>query len=192
MKRLFFGLTLAFSLFLVGCGEAIETNMNEDFIEFEFTNQDNEPFALDDLKGDYWIANMIFTNCDTVCLPMTANMKNLQDQMAEEGFDNVQLVSFSVEPDYDTPEILKEYGESYGADFSNWNFLTGYDFQTIKEISIKTFKSLLAEAPEGTDQVTHGVSFFLVNPEGTVIKNYDGVRSASMETIMNDLRKLNE
>lgn len=192
MKRLLLGLALSFSVFLVGCGgEPIETNMNEDVIDFDFTNQDNEPFALEDLKGDYWIANMIFTNCDTVCLPMTANMKDLQDRMADEGFDNIQLVSFSVEPDYDTPDVLTAYGESYDVDFSNWTFLTGYDFETIKEISIKTFKSLLAEAPEGTDQVTHGVSFFLVNPEGKVIKNYDGVRSASMDTIMNDLRKLN-
>lgn len=193
MKRLLLGLALSFSILLVGCsGEPIETNMSEDVIDFEFTNQDNEPFGLDDLEGDYWIANMIFTNCDTVCLPMTANMKDLQDRMVDEGIDNVELVSFSVEPDYDTPEVLTAYGESYEVDFSNWNFLTGYDFETIKEISIKTFKSLLAEAPEGTDQVTHGVSFFLVNPEGKVIKNYDGVRSASMDTIMNDLRKLNE
>lgn len=183
---------LALSLFLVGCGEVIETNMNEDILDFEFTTQDNEQLSLDDLKGNYWIADMIFTNCETVCLPMTANMKTLQEKMAEEGIDDVQLVSFSVEPDYDTPEVLKEYGESYEADFSNWTFLTGYDFDTIREISVKSFKSLLAEAPEGEDQVTHGIRFYLINPEGKVIKNYDGVKSASMETIMNDLRKLNE
>lgn len=191
MKRLLFA--LAISLFLVGCSnEAIETNMNEDVIDFEFTTQDNETFSLEDLKGNYWIADFIFTNCTTVCLPMTTNKKTLQDQLAEEGYDNIQLVSFTVDPDYDTPEILREYGESYGADFSNWTFLTGYDFETIKEISIKSFRSLLVEAPEDNDQVTHGTSFFLVNPEGKVIKSYDGVQSASMDTIMNDIKKLNE
>lgn len=88
--------------------------------------------------------------------------------------------------------MLREYGESYDADFSHWTFLTGYDFETIKEISIKFFRSLLVEAPEDNDQVTHGTSFFLVNPEGKVIKSYDGVQSASMDTIMNDIKKLNE
>lgn len=190
MKRLLILLTL--SLFLAGCGEAIETNMNEDMLEFEFTTQDNKTLSLEDLKGNYWIADMIFTNCETVCLPMTANMKLLQDRLKEEGFDDIQLVSFSVDPDYDTPEVLKEYGESYDADFSNWTFLTGYDFETIKEISIKSFKSILAEPPEGDDQVTHGTRFFLVDPEGKVIKHYDGVQSGNMESIVNDIRKIKE
>lgn len=191
MKRLL--LVLALSLFLVGCGEVIETNMNEDIPEFEFTTQDNETLKLDDLKGKYWVADMIFTNCTTVCLPMTANMKTLQEKMADEGIDDdVELVSFTVDPDYDTPEILKEYGENYDVDFSNWTFLTGYDFETIKEISIKSFKSILAEAPEGTDQVTHGIRFYLINPEGKVIKNYDGTDSANMDTIMSDLKKVTE
>lgn len=189
MKRLI--LIVAFSLFLAGCGgEPIETNMSEDLPDFEFTTQENETLALDDFKGNYWIADMVFTNCTTVCLPMTANMKSLQDMMAEEGIDDVQLVSFSVDPDYDTPEVLKAYGESYEADFSNWTFLTGYDFETIKEISIKSFKSMLAEAPEGTDQVTHGTKFYLINPEGKVIKFYDGVESANMQSIINDLKKI--
>lgn len=190
MKRLLF--VLALSFFLVGCSEAIETNMSEDMIDFEFTTQDNETLSLEDLKGKYWITDMIFTNCTTVCLPMTANMKILQDQLAEEGFDDVHLVSFSVDPDYDTPEVLREYGESYDADFSNWSFLTGYDFDTIKEISVKSFKSILIEAPEDNDQVTHGTKFYLVNPEGEVIKFYDGVQSSSMDTIMNDIRKIKE
>lgn len=191
MKRLL--LVLALSLFLVGCGEVIETNMNEDIPEFEFTTQENETLKLDDLKGKYWVADMIFTNCTTVCLPMTANMKTLQEKMADEGIDDdVELVSFTVDPDYDTPEILKEYGENYDVDFSNWTFLTGYDFETIKEISIKSFKSILAEAPEGTDQVTHGIRFYLINPDGKVIKNYDGTDAANMDTIMNDLKKVTE
>lgn len=190
MKRLL--CIVALSLFVAGCGEAIETNMSEDVLDFEFTTQENETLALDDLKGNYWITDMIFTNCTTVCLPMTANMKTLQENMSQEGIDNVELVSFSVDPDYDTPEVLKTYGESYDADFSNWTFLTGYDFETIKELSIKSFKSMLVEAPEGTDQVTHGVKFYLVNPEGKVIKFYDGVESASMDTIINDLKKVTQ
>lgn len=190
MKRLLF--IVAFSLFLAGCGEPIETNMSEDLLDFKFTTQENETLALEDLKGSYWIADMIFTNCTTICLPMTANMKSLQDSMAEEGIDNVELVSFSVDPEYDSPEVLKAYGESYEADFSNWTFLTGYDFDTIKEISIKSFKSMLAEPPEGTDQVTHGTKFYLINPEGKVIKFYDGVQSSNMQSIINDLKKVTQ
>ncbi len=130
--------------------------MSEDVIDFEFTTQDNEKLSLDDLKGKYWIADFVFTNCTTVCLPMTTNMSELQDMMEEEGLnEHVELVSFSVDPDRDTPEALKDYAKSYDADLKNWTFLTGYDFETIKELSIKSFKSLLAAPPEGDDQVTH-------------------------------------
>src|SRR5699024_6709829 len=156
-------------MILAACGgENIETTMSENVDDFEFTTQDNESFGLDDLKGTYWVADFVFTNCTTVCLPMTSNMAYLQSLINEEGLDT-QLVSFSVDPDYDSPEVLTEYAEDNGADLDNWTFLTGYDFQTIKELSIKTFKNMVQEPPEGSDQVTHGTSFFLVNPEGKVI-----------------------
>lgn len=188
MRQLF--LLIGLSIILSACGGyPIETTMSEEVPEFEFVNQEGESFGLKDLEGEWWIADFIFTNCTTVCLPMTANMAKLQEMMKEEGID-AQLVSFSVDPDFDTPEILKAYGESYKADFSNWNFLTGYDFDTIKELSIKTFKSILAEPPEGTNQVTHGTSFFLVSPEGEVIKSYNGAISDNMKSIISDLKKV--
>lgn len=180
-------LVLLLILFLAACGEEIETNMSEEVSSFEFTTQDKETMSLDDLKGEWWIADFVFTNCTTVCLPMTSNMAELQQKMKEENLD-AQLVSFSVDPERDTPEVLKEYAQQYQADLSNWTFLTGYDFQTIKEFSIKSFKSLLRKPPEGSDQVTHGTSFFLINPEGKVIKNYSGIKSEEMQNIVDDLK----
>ncbi|HLQ74222.1 MAG TPA: SCO family protein [Bacillota bacterium] len=178
-------------LLLAACGEEeeeIETNMSDKILDFEFTTQDDETLSSDDLKGQYWIADMIFTNCTTVCLPMTTNMSKLQDSLAEEGIDDVHLVSFSVDPDYDTPEVLKEYADLYDADLSNWSFLTGYDFDTIHELSVKSFRSLLQEAEPGDDQVTHGTRFYLVDPEGNVIKNYSGTESEDLDFIIDDLK----
>src|SRR5699024_4569196 len=128
IKRLIklFAFSSILMLTLAACGGSqIETNMSEEISDFEFTTQDNETFGLDDLKGKYWVADFVFTNCTTVCLPMTTNMSYLQDQINEEGLEDIELVSFSVDPDYDTPEVLKEYSEDYEADLSNWTFLTG-------------------------------------------------------------------
>jgi len=188
MKHLF--LIFGLSLFLTACGGyQIETNMSENVTDFEFTTQDNEKLSLTDLEGEWWVADFIFTNCTTICLPMTANMASLQTMLEAEQID-AQLVSFSVDPEHDTPEVLKAYGQSYNADFDNWTFLTGYDFNTIKELSIKSFKQPLEEAPEGTDQILHGTRFFLISPNGEVIKNYSGIESESLETIVQDLKKL--
>lgn len=187
MKNLLF-LMVIIPTFLVGCGNEIETNMSEEVEFFEFTNQDKETVSLDDLKGNWWIADFVFTKCVTVCLPMTENMSMLQDLLNEEGID-AELISFTVDPENDSTEVLKKYAEAYDADLSNWSFLTGYDFETIKKLSVKSFRSELQENP-GSDQITHGVRFFLVNPDGEVIKNYYGIDQKEVKTIVDDLKKV--
>lgn len=181
--------SLALMILLVACGKNydIDSNMSEEFKPFTFTDQNGESFGLEDLEGKWWIADTVFTKCTTICLPMTTNMSVLQDKIAEEDID-AELVSFTVDPENDTPDVLKEYGKEYDADGSNWHFLTGYDFKTIKKISIKTFRQLLEEAAPGDDQVTHGIRFFLVDPDGEVVKSYDGQYPKNMNEIVDDLK----
>lgn len=176
-------------LLLTACGtsyDEIEPNMSRSVNDFEFTTESNESLSLEDLKGEWWIADFIFTNCETVCLPMTYHMSELQNRLADNGLD-IRLISFSVDPDYDTPEVLTAYAEEYAADLSNWSFLTNYDFQTIKELSIKSFQAALKEPERGSDQVLHDTRFFLVSPEGETIKGYDGLDINSLDEIIDDL-----
>lgn len=178
-------------IFLVACGEDydIDSNISKDMQDFSFTDQNGDTFSLeDDLDGKWWVADMVFTNCTTVCLTMSPNMSALQDKVAEDDDIDAEFVSFSVDPENDTPEVLKEYAEEYDADEDNWHFLTGYDFDTIKEISVKSFQQLLEEAPEGDDQVTHGTKFFLIDPDGEVVKYYNGMNIKSMDKVMEDLK----
>lgn len=160
--------------------------MSESVAEFAFTNQDDATVTRDDLAGQWWLADFIFTNCETVCIPMTDNMTALQTDLAEEDIP-IQFVSFSVDPDYDQPDVLKEYAEGYDINFDNWHFLTGYDFQTIRKLSIKSFRAPLKEPAYGSDQVTHDIRFFLVSPEGKVVKGYDGINRDTMEEVKDDI-----
>jgi len=169
----------------------IETDMSENVANFSFTNQDNETVERDDLAGNWWLADFIFTNCETVCLPMTNNMAALQVELDDKGIP-IQFVSFSVDPEYDQPDVLKEYAEDYDVNFDNWHFLTGYDFQTIRKLSIKSFRAPLKEPAYGSDQVTHDIRFFLVDPEGNIVKGYEGTNQATMDEIVDDLLVLNE
>lgn len=160
--------------------------MSESVAEFAFTNQDEATVTRDDLAGQWWLADFIFTNCETVCIPMTDNMTALQTDLAKEDIP-IQFVSFSVDPDYDQPDVLKEYAEGYDINFDNWHFLTGYDFQTIRKLSIKSFRAPLKEPAYGSDQVTHDIRFFLVSPEGKVVKGYDGINRDTMEEVKDDI-----
>ena len=188
MKRLLL-LIFTFVLFLVGCGGNIDSNMSKEVKDFEFTTQDNDKLSLQDLNGEWWVADFVFTNCVTVCPPMTSNMSKLQTKMKDEKLE-AQLVSFTVDPEFDTPEVLKEYAKSYEIDLNNWTFLTGYDYDTIEELSVKSFGSVVAPPPTGSDQVIHGTSFFLVSPEGKAVKSYSGVDAEEVNLIINDLKKV--
>lgn len=174
---------------LTACStSAIKDPLNYPVEEFNYTNHKGEAFGLKDLEGKVWVANFIFTNCDDVCLPMTANMKILQDKVKEEEIDNIRFVSFSVDPTVDTPEALIEFGEMFGVDDSNWDFLTGYSQETIEQFALDSFKAIVKK-PESGDQVIHGTRFYLIDGEGNVMKDYSGL-DIPTEEIMNDIKIL--
>jgi len=97
--------------------------------DFTLTNQNAKVTTLADLTNHVWVADIIFTRCASSCPIMTGQMKSLQDSLPADS--DAKLVSLTTDPDYDSPAILKKYGERYGADFNRWMFLTG----TKKEIA---------------------------------------------------------
>ncbi|MRG85580.1 redoxin domain-containing protein [Salinibacillus xinjiangensis] len=164
-------------------------DINFEIEDFTYTNQDKEKVSLEDLKGTYWVADFIFTSCETACLTMSPNMARMQQQLKDEEMEDVHLISFSADPNVDTPEVLKEYGKKYGADFSKWDFLTGYSQKEIEKFAADSFKTLVSKV-EGEDQVAHGTSFYLINPEGQAIKKYPGLKASSSQSIIEDIKKL--
>lgn len=158
--------------------------------DFTYTNESGEPFGLAQLENEVWLADFIFTNCTSVCPPMSANMSKIQQQLEDEGL-KVPIVSFTADPEFDTPEVLKEYADRYGANLDTWQFLTGYEFNEIKTLSEKTFKTPLAEPAAGDDQFMHGVYFYLI--EGNkIIKFYNGVSDVPIDAIVEDVKSLKE
>ncbi len=91
--------------------------------DFTLTNQDGKITMLADLSNHVWVADIIFTRCAGPCPRMTGQMKSLQDLLPQTS--NAKLVTLTTDPDFDTPEILKRYGERFNADFNRWTFLTG-------------------------------------------------------------------
>ncbi|MGN8645178.1 SCO family protein [Gracilibacillus sp. HCP3S3_G5_1] len=179
------------ALFVVGCSdnEQYEGDFSYEVEDFTFTNQDGEELSKSELDGKFWVANMIFTNCETICPPMTANMARLQGLLAEENID-AELVSFSVDPTNDSPEILKDYIEQRGGTFDNWHALTGYTDEEIKQFAQNSFKAFV-ENPDNSDQVVHVKTFYLVSPDGNAIKGYDGEKADNMQKIVEDIQSMN-
>lgn len=157
--------------------------------DFTYTNQEGKPYGLSNLKGKIWIADFIFTNCEDVCLPMTYNMAKLQTMVKEEGLENVEFVSFSVDPAVDSPQVLKDFADYFKVDYSNWNFLTGYEQQHIEEFAMDSFKTIVKK-PDSQDQVIHGTDFYLVDQEGKIMKYYTGLNDIPYDQIISDIKAL--
>ncbi|MFG6496451.1 SCO family protein [Fictibacillus sp. UD] len=162
-------------------------SLDWDVQSFTFKDQDGQSFGLSDLEGKVWMTNFIFTNCETVCPPMTAHMAKLQ-QMAKEEKVDVEFVSFSIDPKRDDAEALSKFGENYDADFSNWHFLGGYDQKQIEQLARDSFKTPVVADPN-SDQFIHATAFFLVNKDGRVVSRYDGVENTPYEEIIKDMKK---
>ncbi|QFT88451.1 hypothetical protein FIU87_07330 [Bacillus sp. THAF10] len=195
MKKHWILLFVLLAMFiLAGCTDK-EINLDDEFSmklevdELEGVTQDEEPFRTKEQQGEFWIANFIFTNCDTVCPPMTANMAKMQREMKEAGVE-VPIVSFSIDPEEDTPSVLKEYAKVYKPDFSGWTFVTGYDQKTIERFANVSFL-VPAAKEEGSDQYMHSTSFYLIDKEGFVRESYSGL-DVPYEEVIEDLEKVVE
>lgn len=179
--------TLLLAMLLTGCGGDIKNSFNWEIDDFNSINHEGKETRLSDFKGKVLIVDFIFTECATVCIPMTFNMTELQEKLKNKKLE-AEIISISVDPDVDTPEILKEYVLDYDGDLENWTLLTGYAQQFIEEYAFKNFRTAVKKPEEG-DQVIHGSSFFLVNQEGSVIKEYSGL-TVPFDEILNDVHVL--
>lgn len=177
------------AILMNACGGKIDENMSESVDYFEFTTQNNKQFGLDELKDEWWVAYFMYTNCTTVCPTTTPNMVDVQNELNDTNL-YPQIVSFSIDPENDTPEVLKEYADEYGADLENWTFLTGDEFDEIQELSENSFKTVLEDGGPESHEYVHSTNFFLINPEGNIVKKYDGMSSNETDQLVNDLKKV--
>ncbi|MBE3569714.1 MAG: SCO family protein [Bacillales bacterium] len=177
---------------MTGCSkDQFQGNMNEKVQNFSYVNQNNQKVSLKDLKGKVWIADFIFTNCKTVCPPMTYHLTQLQKKLKKAGVQDYTIVSFSVDPAKDTPQKLKEYIHKFDADESRWQLLTGYSQKEIQKLAEKSFKTIAVPQPN-SDQIMHGTSFYLVDKSGIVVKSYSGNQDVPFDEMVKDIKALNK
>ncbi|MFC3419618.1 SCO family protein [Salinicoccus hispanicus] len=156
--------------------------------DFEVTNQNEETFTKADMEGKVWLLDFIFTNCATVCPPMTANMTQVVNELEDKGIEDYGVLSFSVDPKTDSPEVLTDYLSYYDVpESTEWQMVTGYDYDFIRNFAENNFKTIVAPPPEGSNQVTHGISFYLIDQNGKIIKDYAGVDTGDTEFALDDI-----
>jgi len=164
--------------------------------EFELTDHWGRPFGSKDLRGRAWVANFIFTRCPTVCPMFTAKMGRIQHR-SRGLLNQLHLVSFSVDPDYDTPERLAEYARKHRASARAWSFLTG-PLGDIEPVVIGGLKVAMGRGDPGAHGLTegdlggifHGSHFVLVDPQGRIRGYYDSNDADAVDRVLADAGQL--
>ncbi len=151
-------------------------------IDFQLTDQNGEIFSKEDLLGKVWVADFIFTTCAGPCPVMSGQFAELQSRFSNA--PDLNLLSISVNPDYDSPEILREYGGRYGANYNKWRFLTG-DREAIHELAVDGFKVGSVEDP-----IFHSTRFILLDDKARIRGYYISSELEEMQQLWRDVELL--
>jgi protein SCO1/2 len=158
---------------------------------FWLTDQDGRTFTEASLDGKVWVAAFMFTRCPTVCPEMVRRMQGIQAQARARGV-SIELVSFSVDPENDTPEVLRAFMRERGLDTQNWHFLTG-DSAVIRKTAEQGFKIGVEGTPRaGVEHfgITHGTHLVLLDERRTIRGYYQSGDSERVEALLKDAERL--
>jgi protein SCO1/2 len=156
--------------------------------EFTLTSQDGSEVKLADLRGKVVAVTFIFTRCTDTCPVLTPMMSFVQDRLGSDFGAKIAFVSITVDPERDTPEVLKEYGEAFGANFAGWYFLTG-SASAIADV-VRRYGVFAAKAENGN--VEHTFLTSIIDRRGVLRVQYLGVRFDPEEFRLDLLSLVNE
>lgn len=153
---------------------------------FQLVNQNGHPFGSAQLAGKIWIADFVFTSCPGPCPMISSRMSELQKPLEK---TDVHLVSFTVDPEKDTPEVLRSYAERLRADPGRWDFLTGAKL-AIYRLSHDGFKLAVSDGSEEAGVPVHSTRMVLVDRHGQIRGYYEAVEPDSITKLLADTNHL--
>lgn len=160
---------------------------NHKIDDFALIDQFGNPFGTKDLEGKYYVTDFFFTTCPTICPDMSSQLVRVQE--AYPNNPDFKIVSHSVTPEIDTPQVLLEYGKRYEANFDQWVFLTG-DKKQIYDLARKSYFAATTEGDGGPDDFIHTENFILVDKKKRIRGFYDGTDPESVDQLITDIEIL--
>jgi protein SCO1/2/putative membrane protein len=162
--------------------------------DFTLTERSGRPLRLDDLKGKVWVADFVYTRCLQSCVHVTRAVQTLQGRLR--GHKDVRLVTFTVDPEFDTPEVLSRYASEFAkADPERWLFLTG-SRDTIYGLMQDSFKvSAKPTDPinrKGAYEVDHTSKLILVDQQGHMRGYFDALDPKDLDQLVAEIDKLDD
>ncbi|MGB1016288.1 MAG: SCO family protein [Nannocystaceae bacterium] len=139
--------------------------------DFALIDENGKPFTRESMAGRVWVTSFFFTSCPSICPRITRTMMDLQGRLGEVKDHNVGLVSFTVDPENDTPEVLKRHGATIEADPERWRFVTGPK-PDMEKLVVGGFKFAMdpktREGDTSMYDIAHATKLVVVDQEGNI------------------------
>lgn len=133
--------------------------------DFQLVNQDGDTITNQDLAGKVYVVEFFFTTCPTICSPMNQNMEKVQAALKD--YEDFAILSISIDPEHDTPEVMKAYGKKYNANFDKWQFATG-PRDEVYALARQGFNAYVDEVENEAIRFEHSGNFALVDRNGYI------------------------
>ena len=171
-------------------GKTVYDTIWSEIKPFSFVNQNGLVISEKDYEGHIYVADFFFTTCQTICPVMTSQMNQLILQLdGKTGKEQVKFISFTVDPEHDTVDILKQYAEKNHVNPEIWNLVTG-DQRKIYELGVNSFKLSTQEDALAEGGFLHSNLFVLIDEEKHIRGYYDGTSSEEIRVLAGDIKKL--
>jgi protein SCO1 len=155
--------------------------------EFRLLAQDGTYLTREDMEGKIYVADFIFTRCKTICPKMTTQLSRVQENI--KGMDNVLILSHTVDPDHDQPEVLQQYADMYGAIPGKWYFLTGTK-EEIYSLAKRGYSLPAMKDDGGPEDFLHSEKFMLIDAKGRIRGIYDGTDPEEVDRLIMEIKIL--
>jgi protein SCO1 len=153
--------------------------------EFSLTSQDGVQVKLVDFRGKVVVVTFIFTMCTTTCPVLTPMLSFVQERLGRDFGEKIAFISITLDPERDTPDVLREYAQAFGANLAGWAFLTGPP-AAIREVT-RRYGVFASKDPNG--DVDHTSLTSIIDPRGILRVQYLGARF-NPEEFQSDLLSL--
>lgn len=169
-------------------GKQVTDTVYHTIAPFRFVNQDSSVITNETFNGKVYVADFFFTSCRTICPIMKTQMVRIYAQVQNDA--DVLILSHTIDPEYDTVGLLRDFAIRLGAKSSTWHFATGQPKEYVFDLAQKSYFATAMEDKAEPDGFIHSGAFLLIDRQGRIRGKYDGTKENDVNRLMKDIKKL--
>jgi protein SCO1/2 len=169
-------------------GKQVTDTVYHTIAPFRFINQDSTVITNEVFSGKIYVADFFFTSCRTICPIMKTQMVRVYEQVQDDA--GVLILSHTIDPEYDTVGLLRDFANRLGVKSSTWHFATGQPKEYVFDLAQKSYFATAMEDKTEPDGFIHSGAFLLIDTHGRIRGKYDGTKEDDVNRLMKDIQRL--